>query len=177
MTRRTLNHCTAKPGGIRASQRGAVLLTTVILLIVLTLGALAAVSMNSTQTRVATNSADNQVAYQTAEGALGEAEKNLIAGAYSPSSFVANTNGLYVLDPAATPVWANPSIWTTTGATIQGFQGGSSAGAQYVIEKLPPVTMPGQSMKTPVQVYRITARALGKSGRSPVILQSTVQVQ
>lgn len=161
----------------RLSQRGAVLLTTVMLLVLLTILALAAVSMNSTQTRVATNSADYQVAYQTAEGALSQAQNNLIGGTYTASAFAANTNGLYVFDPAAAPVWANSSIWATSSAVIPGFQGGSSTGAQYLIEKLPPVTKPGQSLKTPVQVYRITARAVGKSGRSPVVLQSTVQIQ
>lgn len=170
---RRVTSCPASAG----SQRGAVLITTVLMLILLTLGALAAVSMNSTQTRVATNSADNQVSYQTAEGALSEAKTKLLAGVYSAAGFAANTNGLYVFDPAVAPVWTDPSIWITSGAVIQGFQGGSSAGALYLIEKLPPVTKPGQSMKTPLQVYRITARAVGKSGRAPVVLQATVQVQ
>ena len=172
-----MNCCAAPSRSCRTAQRGAVLITTVILLILLTLGALAAMSMNGTQTRVATNSADHQVAYQTAEGALGEAASKLLAGAYSASEFAANTKGLYVFDPTAAPVWANPSIWKTSGAVMPGFQGGSSAGAYLLIEKLPPVIKPGQNMKSPTQVYRITARAVGTSGRSPVILQSTVQMQ
>ena len=165
------------PRSCRSPQRGAVMITTVILLILLTLSALAAMTMNGTQTRVATNSADNQVAYQTAEGALSAAASQLLAGTYSASEFAANTNGLYVFDATAAPVWASAAVWSRSEAVIQSFQGGSSATAHFVIEKLPPVSMPGQNMKASTQIYRITARAVGASGRSPVILQSTVQVQ
>ena len=162
---------------LKSRERGAVLLTTVMLLVMLTVLALTAVSMNTIQTRMATNSADYQVAYQTAEGALNQAQNALLAGTYPASGFAANTNGLYVFDPSTAPIWSNASTWTTATAVLQGFQGGSNQTAQYVIEKLPPIIKPGQSMKTPVQVYRVTARAVGKSGRSPVTLQTTVQVQ
>jgi type IV pilus assembly protein PilX len=161
-----------------SSQRGAVLMTTVILLLLITVLALSAVLMNSTQTRVAANSADSLIAYQTAEGALTEAENALLAGNYDVTQFAANTAGLYVLDAAAsTPVWSKPATWTTATAKISSYQGGSNAAAAYVIEKLPSVIRPGQNMKTPTQVYRITARAVGQSGNSPIILQSTLQIQ
>ncbi|VTU22820.1 pilus assembly PilX family protein [Variovorax sp. PBL-E5] len=160
-----------------SSQRGAVLLSTVMLLVMLTILALAAFSLNTTQTRVATNSADSMVAFQTAEGTLAQVENALIGGTYSDSSFAANQNGLYILDPTADPVWKNPAIWTSTSAVLQGFQGGSNAPSAYVIEKLPPVPKPGISTKTAIRVYRITVRATGKSGGSPVMLQSTVSLQ
>ena len=162
---------------LKSGERGAVLLTTVMLLIMLTVLALTAVSMNTIQTRMAANSADYQVAYQTAEGALNQAQNALLAGTYPASGFAANTSGLYVFDPSTAPIWSNASTWNTASAVLQGFQGGSNQSAQYLIEKLPPVIKPGQSMKTPMQVYRVTARAVGKSGRSPVTLQTTVQVQ
>lgn len=164
---------------LRSSQRGAVLLTTVILLVLLTILALAAVSMNSTQTRVATNSADNLVAYQTAEAALNQAETALISGSYT--GFGLNTQGLYTFTPGSTPLWAanlsTASWWQSATNAIQGFQGGSSQPAAFVIELMPPVIKPGQGMKAVVNVYRITARAVGTSGQSPVVLQSTMQVQ
>jgi len=163
----------AKP----STQRGVALLTTMMLLVMLTILALAAYSLNTTQTRVATNSADSMVAYQTAEGTLAQAESDLFAGTYADSSFAANSNGLYVFDPAAAPVWKDPAIWSSTNGVLQGFQGGSSAPAAYLIERLPSVSRPGSDMKTQTRVYRITARAVGKSGGSPVILQSTVLVQ
>jgi type IV pilus assembly protein PilX len=166
-----------------SSQRGAVLITTVILLVLLTILALAAVSMNSTQTRVATNSADNLVAYQTAEAALNQAETALANFAYN--GFTANTQGQYMFNPGGSPVWAgnlsNASWWQSSTNAIQAFQGGSSQQAAYVIEQLPSVALKGQSTSssspTMVSVYRITARSVGASGQSPVVLQTTMQVQ
>jgi type IV pilus assembly protein PilX len=160
-----------------SSQRGVALLTIMMLLVMLTILALAVFSLNTTQTRVAANSADSMVAYQTAEGTLAQVESALLAGTYADSSFAANSNGLYVFDPSAAPVWKTPSIWSSATAVLPGFQGGSSARAAYLIEKLPPVSKPGNNMKTPTFVYRITARAVGQSGGSAVILQSTVSVQ
>jgi type IV pilus assembly protein PilX len=163
----------AKP----SAQRGVVLFTTMMLLVMLTILALAAYALNTTQTRVATNSADSMVAYQTAEGTLAQAESALLADTYADSSFAANSNGLYVFDPSAAPVWKDASIWSSANAVLPGFQGGSSAPAAYLIERLPSVSKPGSNMRTQTRVYRITARAVGKSGGSAVILQSTVSVQ
>jgi len=160
-------------------QRGVVLIATAVLLVILTIISLAGVSMISTQTRVATNSADVQVAYQTAEGALNAAQNALIAGSIDPRLFLNNTAGYYTLDPSSAPVWANAQLWlpANAGKVAQGFQGGSAAKALYVIEQLPSVIKPGQDMKRPTQVYRVTARATGSSGNAPVVLQSTVQLQ
>lgn len=160
----------------KRSQHGSVLIITLLLMLMLTIIAVTQVSYNSTQTHIATNSADAQIAFQTAEGALNEATNNLIAGNFSSTGFLSNTNGLYLLDPNNAPVWSTID-WTNAGAVIMSFQGGSSTQAAYMIEQLPSVIRPGQSSSTPTQVYRITAHAVGASGNSPVILQSTEQLQ
>lgn len=154
----------------RSSQRASVLITTMILLIMLTVLALSLISLNITQTRIATNSADAQEAYQTAEGALNQASGNLQAGNYSLPAFIANTNGLYTLNSAAAPIWTTVAWSSATGA-IQCTACGASSNAAYIIEYLPAVNVPGYG---PKRAYRITARALGISGKSPVMLQSTV---
>jgi len=164
----------------RSPERGVVLIATAVLLVILTVIALAGVSMISTQTRVATNSADVQVAYQTAEAALSDAQNQLIAGSFVPSAFAQNNGGLYVFDPSAPPVWSDAHLWLPANASkvlTSNFQGGSSSAPAYVIEQMPSVIKPGQDMKRPTQVYRITARATGRSGNAPVVLQSTVQIQ
>jgi type IV pilus assembly protein PilX len=158
-----------------------VLITTAVLLVVLTILALAAVSMISTQTRVATNSADVQVAYQAAEGGLTTAQNQLIAGTIPAANFLANAGGYYIFDTtgARPPVWTDAATWGDAGKVVQGFLNGGSSGPAYayVIEQLPPVIRPGQAMNKPTQVYRITARATGLSGNAPVVLQSTLQLQ
>ena len=158
------------------SNKGSVLIITLLVLLALTVIAVSEVSFNSTQTRIATNTADVQVAFQTAQGALNDATNNLLAGTYTNASFIANANGLYLFNPNNPPLWTTVN-WTDNAAVITSFQGSSNTQAAYIIELLPSVIQGGQNDNTPTNVYRITVRAVGASGNSPVILQSTVQVQ
>ena len=154
----------------RKVQQASVLITTLILLGMLSVLGLAMISLNSTQARIATNSADAQQAYQTAEGALNQAVNNLSGGAYVLADFMSNTSGLYVFDPAATPRWQSVT-WTSATSVILCATCGMGTQAAYIIEYMPPASVPGSA---PKQVFRVTARAVGVSGKSPVILQSTV---
>lgn len=161
----------------QSSQSGSVLIITLILMIMLTVMAVAEVSFNSTQTRIATNTADGQVAFQTAQGALNEATSNLLAGSYPFNSFTRNTAGMYTLNPSNAPLWTTID-WSNSNAVIMSFRGSSNAQAAFFIEQLPSVIQSGQNMGSPnVYVYRITVRAVGASGNMPTILQSTVQMQ
>lgn len=162
------------------AQRGSVLLITVILLLLLTVLALGAVYLNTTQTRIATNSADAQIAFQTAEGALNQAQINILAGNYTASSFATNSNGLYTFDPTSPPKWTNwtSADWHNASLAIQStFHGNSSAVATYIIERLPSFIVAGQSMNQNTLALRVTVRAVGASGAVPVMLQSTIQIQ
>lgn len=161
---------------LQVSQIGSVLILTLIVMLMLTVMAVAEVSLNSTQTRIATNTTDAQVAFQTAEGALNDAKNNLLAGHYAATSFLANANGFYLFNANNAPLWTTVN-WTNANAVVMSFQGGSRTQAAFFIELLPSVVQAGQNAGLPTQVYRITARAVGASGNSPVILQSTIQIQ
>lgn len=156
--------------------KGSVLIISLLVMLMLTLMAISQMSFNISQTHIATNSADAQVAFQTAEGALNEATNNLIAGNYATVNFLSNANGLYMFNSNQDPLWSTLD-WNSANATIRSFQGGAQAQASYLVEQLPSIVRPGQNMNVPTQVYRITARAVGASGGSPVILQSTEQIQ
>jgi len=158
------------------SSEGSVLIVTLLLMTMLTVIAISQISFNHTQTHIATNSADVQVAFHTAEGALNEATNNLLAGTYLPSAFLSNANGLYLPDLSTTPLWSTIN-WNSTSAVIKSFQGKSNAQAAYMVEQLPSVVRPGQNMNSPTSVYRITARGVGASGNTIVTLQSTMQLQ
>lgn len=160
----------------RSAEQGSVLIITLLVLVVLTIVAVAQVSFNSTQTRIATNTTDSQIAFQTAQGALNDATNNLFANTYASSSFLSNTNGLYIFNPNAAPLWTTID-WTSSSSVIKSFKGSSQAQAAYIIEQLPSVIAGGQNISLPTQVYRITVRAVGASGGSPVIIQSTVKIQ
>ena len=155
---------------------GSVLIITLLLMLMLTIMAITQISFNHTQTNIAANSADAQVAFHTAEGALNEATNNVLAGTYAPTAFLDNQNGLYLPDPANPPLWTTID-WNSNSDVIKSFQGNSYAQGAYIIEQLPSVIRPGQNMNNPAHVYRITARAVGASGNSLVILQSTEQIQ
>jgi type IV pilus assembly protein PilX len=138
--------------------------------------AISQISLNTTQTHIATNSADAQVAFQTAEAVLNEATNNLFANTYTGAQFLSNNNGLYLHDPNLANRWTTID-WSNSTAMLKGFQGHSFSQGQYIIELMPSIILPGQNMSTPTQVYRITTRAVGASGDSPVLLQSTLQIQ
>ncbi|MFA6303428.1 MAG: pilus assembly protein [Legionella sp.] len=156
-------------------QNGYVLLLTLILLVMLTTLALSEVSLNTGQTRIAGNATDTEICFEKTEGALNQAINSLLSNTYAPSSFASNANGLYLLNQSAAPLWTTIE-WTSNSAVIQSFQGSSGSAASYFIEQLPSVIQPGQNMKTPTQIYRVTARALGASGNSATILQTTLQI-
>ncbi|MBC7574137.1 MAG: pilus assembly protein PilX, partial [Herminiimonas sp.] len=98
----------------RAAMAGVVMPTTVLLLLTITVLALGAISLNSMQTKIATNSADAQIAFQTAEGALNKVQEDVIAGNFQQASFAAGSAGLYFFDPTLPPRW-NSIDWSGGG--------------------------------------------------------------
>lgn len=160
----------------QSRQQGYVLLTTIVLMIMLTVLAVSQVSLNTSQTRVAANVTDSEITFEKTEGAVNEAINNLKNGTYNAANFLSNSNGFYLFDQTAAPLWKTIN-WASSSAVIQSFQGKSGSQASYFIEKLPSVCLPGQNCKLPSNLYRITARALGANGNSSVIIQTTLQVQ
>ena len=157
-------------------QQGSILIISLVLLLMLSIIAIGEISINTTQTRIATDSLDEQIAFETAEGALNAATNNLIAGVYTPAAFLAGTNGLYLFNPNNAPIWTTIN-WNNAGSVINSFQGKSNTQGAYIIEQLPSIIQVGQNMNSPTQVYRITARGVGPSGNTVVILQTTMQIQ
>lgn len=160
----------------QAKQKGFILLITLVLIVVLTVLALTQISLNSTQTRIAANASDLEISFEKTEGAVNEAINLLLNGTYVASSFSANGNGLYLLNANSTPLWSSIN-WNSSTSVKNSFQGVSGNRASYIIEKLPSVIQAGQNMKSPTNIYRITARSLSESGNSSVLVQSTLKVQ
>lgn len=153
-------------------QTGFVLITALILVVILTVLALAGEVLNSTQTRIAANTASQQTTFQAAEGALNQAQTNLYTGLYTQSTFLANANGLYTYNQNSVPLWTTVN-WNS-GSVIVSAWGGLPTGvkAAFIIEMMPSVNLPGG----PSNVYRITAYATQSSGGSPIMLQSMVLI-
>lgn len=161
---------------ISSSHQGYVLLITLVFLVVLTVLSLASVSLNTTQSRIAANATDSEIAFEKAEGALNQATNLLLNGTYPVSNFAQNANGFYTLDPNVLSQWAG-TTWPSSSSVVSSFQGNTGNAASYLIERLPSVLRPGQNMQMPTFIYRITARAPGGTNNTAVILQTTVQFQ
>lgn len=159
-----------------AVKNGFVLIMTLIMLFMLTALALTMTTLNSTNTRIATNATNSTIAFQTAEGTLNEAINNLLKGNYASVNFSNNSGGFYLYDENATPLYQTIN-WSDGSSTISSFQGSSASQSSFFIEKLPSVVAPGQSASGGTRVYRITARAVQNNSDAAVILQSTIQMQ
>lgn len=150
---------------IRA-QRGAVLVVSLLILLVLTIIGVSGMQSSTLEEKMASNSRDRNVAFQSSEAALRDAEE-YIEDLVTVGGFT-NANGLYAeIEDEPNPFTA--STWTTSGSTRTATVPAGSAGAQYFITRsgtivdeslgggleLPP------NAKQDITIFRITARGRG----------------
>lgn len=162
------------------TQKGFVLVTAMVFLLVLALFGLVIFSQEARQKSMSHATGDALTSFETADGAINEAEGHLLSNQYN--NFVGNTAGQYVYNPESVkdPLWQTIS-WSDGSSVITGsFKGESSLAPKYIIEQLPSVVVPGQSLSNQqygtgaplVKVYRITARATGKSANTSTTVHS-----
>ena len=172
---RNLNHYQIR------SQRGAVLIVALVLLLVLTILGTAGIQDTAMEERMAGNFRDYSAALQAAETALRTGEIELgssIAIAFTASG----TLGRYDVEAMAHSVDPQSAPnWTTVDASVL-VQADTliDADPEYYMEQLPEIDLPGsdlvvgfQDKAPPVQFYRVTGKGYGISPNSEVILQST----
>ena len=152
----------------QARQNGMVLVISLILLLIMTLLAIASMQDSTLQERMAGNAHDQQSAFQSAEAALRAGERYLQGSVIGPFN---NTNGLY--DSSLAPLdWRNAASWIADTSITQTVQS-----PQYLIELLPADAQESETLEAAVTVpdtrlYRITARGFGLTTDSVVTLQS-----
>lgn len=166
----------------KPAQRGAAMVIALIMLLVLTLLATASARMTLLEERMTGNTQDRNVAFQAAEAALRSGE--LVAQAPVVPAFGGADGGLYKpADPGDEPVWEAldwddaAAVHADAGldAVIEDLGG---ATADYIVEQLPRVPTPGESLAADTTVdeatfYRVTARGVGIAGAATVTLQTT----
>jgi len=166
-------------------QRGATLVVGMILMVLLTLLGLTALGTSVLEERMAANARDRIRAFQAAEAALRFCE-----GQVTSTALFNNTNGFY--QPAAAgskPRWETVD-WTSAAAVR------IYAGALPLVDSQPrciaerlaaeinetPGAAESRRVGLPVETertyrhYRITARGVGASDRTVVMLQSHLRV-
>lgn len=192
------DHSKAQPRA-GSGQRGAVLITALIFLVILTLLGTTGVMNNALQERMAGNARNRDLAFQAAEHALKAADTWMMTG--NNSGPQTKTGLKAVLDPNGDGNYADqtPNDGIRPSGETHSNDGAywqsanwltdvrSPPGAnlsyvlsqpRYVVERLPS----GQDCDTvtagnqPCDYYRITARGVGGTGEAAVILQTLYQV-
>jgi type IV pilus assembly protein PilX len=175
------------PYATNQRQRGASLVIALMFLIVLTVLGLVAVRSSTMQERMAGNDRDRAIAFEAAEAALRDAERDILLNLSSADAFdAACTAGLCRPSLVATPNW-NSITWTGATSRIYGVTSGAGAyplavanPPRYIIELLPDVpsgsgntlNANARSSTTGGTAYRITARGWGRRPTTQVELQS-----
>lgn len=170
-------------------QSGAALIVSLIMLLMMTMIGIFAMRTGVMEEKMSANQIDRDLAMKAAEIALREAEGQILSWNDfpdpSPNGADKNVYSRDSLDPDltnATPWWfeQDEAWWKATG--IESSEPAGTVGhARYIIEnaeKLSDSENEGQEPEdNSVQFYRITARGLGGSEQSRVILQSVVRLR
>ncbi len=160
------------------NQRGAVLITGLVIMLIMTLLGLAAMQSTTLQEKMAGNLSNRNLAFQASEAALREGESFLMSSSLPAFD---GTNGLY--QPLAAPQsvdWSSSTASKEFTGNLQDQDGLSlvAESPRYLIEDLGAVESDSASLTAGTAVsdfnmYRITARGVGSTTAAQVILQST----
>ena len=155
-------------------QRGVVLVTGLIFLVILTLFGVTALTNTLLEERMAGNTRDQEVAFQAAEAALRDAETFLEA-ATLPS--FDGSNGLYSHEASPAPAWSAIN-WVNARVYMNvDFADKTADSPRYIIEEQPAAPDPGGSLAAgealdEARVYLITARGVGANANTRVVLET-----
>lgn len=168
-------------------ERGAALVMALVILLIATLIGVAAMNTTALEEKMAGNTKERNLAFQSAETALLAGEQ-WINGLLSKPVFPDNNNGLYLPYTCAggpqIPVWECID-WTVSsaGAGVIIYAGGLQkveSPPKYIVEDLGEIPEQGGSRKIPTSyrgtgntVTRITARGTGGTKAAVVMVQSS----
>jgi Tfp pilus assembly protein PilX len=173
----------SKPSNLpegRSDQRGVVLFTALVLLIILTLVGVLLARSESVEESISENDQDHELAIQAAEATLRYAEAQLYTGTYT--GFAGDTAGLYTWQSGVTD-WFQQENLSSPAGTLLPYNGSVvlpvSGIPQFMIEALPATAVPGTPLgggnygaaTPPISVYRITAYSYGGDRNTTAELQ------
>ena len=167
---------------LKARQQGAILITGMIFLMVLTMFVLAMVRGGTLEERMARNARDQQVALQAAETVLRHAESTLFSTSpfdpYVSSQFKASCDNGFCFKPPATKSWQqidwSSTSLTRTFASTAAQIASLSTQPRYVVEIVTPPVKTTSAGQCETGLARITARGEGNGGAIAYV-QSTVR--
>ena len=170
-----------------STQQGVALFISLVLLLVLTIAGVSAVQTTSLEERMARNTHDHLLAFQSAESALREAEGWILANINSTGQFANNgANGLWTSMPYdevdqrwEEDIWADGSGQSIGVVNVVD---GVASQPRFIVEWVATVqrdenaNMLGSSYNAVfdrIEIFRITARGVGGTANARVMLQGT----
>ena len=165
---------------IPRTQRGAVLIVALVLLLVLTILGTASMRDTAMEERMAGNFRDFSAALEAAETALRVGEADVASTTVFGAMTFDGSGGSYaVTSTSIDPLTAGS--WRTVNASVMDkSQTLIDADPEYYVEQLPEIELPASDLtlgyqdRAPrVRYYRVTGKGFGISPSSEVILQST----
>jgi len=161
------------------TQKGAVLMVSLLILLLLTMLTLTAIQASTVQERLVGNARSVDLALQAAEAALREGEGRLESTTLPAAD---GSAGWYHHALAPAPRWEAPAAWSGNPHldypmnTDDGWS--VAATPEFALEELPALPDPGGSLEAggalPDDVmYRVSARGVGATADTFVILQTT----
>lgn len=177
--RKRIKHMTPRP---TTNQRGVVLFVALIFLVILSLIAVTAARMQTTEERMARNEDSRQIAEAAAEAALRNGEDSLNSNPPPIGVFAADCCGFYLLTSSGSAVpsnwWTNAAYYViygtaplSTGPLLTNLPTASRT-PKILIERMGGGTISGDNMSTSSITYRVTAVASSPDGTASSMLQS-----
>lgn len=167
-----------------SKQSGSVLIISLILMLVLTILGVSGMKSAVLEEKMAGNMRDSQLAFQAAEATLREAEQYIEDNIVSTASFDTNGNdGLY--DKSQLKLWNNINWNSGDSLEATDFTSNTAINSapRFIIEHLASQQSNVDTLNLDnygqgtgagrVEMFLITARAIGNSGNTVVMLQST----
>jgi type IV pilus assembly protein PilX len=168
----------AKSLSISRHQSGMALITGLIFMVTLTLIAIAAMRTTTLEERMSGNARDRDLAFQSAEAAL-RAGQLVLEGAALPSFASGTAHTPRIAQGTLSDYWKTTHPWTTQ--SVAAWQpAGTSTAPRYVIEEMGVAAGGGGGglgigAINDEGIYRVTARGVGSSANTVVILQAVYE--
>lgn len=157
-------------------QRGSVLIVALVMLLLMSLLAIASMQGTVMQDQMTGNMHNHDLAFQAAEAALRAGESYVESNQPLPN--VTNSSGLYDMNDPHTPNWMGSTLSDGSGAfTYSGTLAKVAKQPEYYIERIATVQPSGSSIEAGTALpttayYRITALGYGGTKDSIVVLSS-----
>ena len=159
-------------------QRGAALITSLVILLVLTVLGISAMKSSNLQENIVGNLRDHDLAFQAAETGLRAAEGSLDAIVTIPVPDDSGTNGVYSRNyfynnfGAMNSLAYNTGVWSS--ATVHANPSYLTEFEQKIADDLDPESAAKGKGR---YYYRITARGFGSSQHSAILLQEVYGIR